>query len=156
MPASSVRPIAPATKPKIAQTMMSRAVNFVLPPWPDHTAIWAARPGHAPALPGFFGHDTIRPFSGLGSHAAPSELGLLARRKTPRSAPEGPSAAHSGDMAAKLPERALWGTGRARHRHPSPCLAVERMVQPGRFARHRHPVLSRASAADAARAAPDP
>src|SRR5262249_9784828 len=43
-------------------------------------------------------------------------------------------------------------------RHPgaAACLDLERMVQPGQYAGHRVPLLSRASAADAAREEEDP
>ncbi len=62
---------------------------------------------------------------------------------------------HRGHLAGALPARPPRRARRARASDPAACLDLERVVQPRRHARHRHPVLSRASAPDAARAQDD-
>ena len=61
-----------------------------------------------------------------------------------------------GHLARGLPRTAPRRARRAGPPDPAACLDLRRVVQPGRHARHRHPVLSRPSAPDAARAQDDP
>ena len=83
-------------------------------------------------------------------------LGRPPRRPVARASPEGSQGHHRrhvarGTCRAQPPR----GAGQARHPGEAPCLDLERVVQPGKHAWYRDPLLSRSSAPDAARAEED-
>ena len=77
------------------------------------------------------------------------------RRKAASGPAEGPEGHRRGHLAGALRAHAARRARRARHPLQAARLDLRRMVQPVRHAGHRHPVLSRASAPDAARAQDD-
>ena len=88
---------------------------------------------------------------GLDRHAAPEiSLGLAARRAAPEGPPQEPSCEGRGYLARRLPADLARRACRARSHGAAARLDFQRMVQPGELAGHRHAVLSRPSAADAA------
>ncbi len=83
-------------------------------------------------------------------------LGIAVRRRVAQGPAQGPQSDGRRHVAREVPAHALRRTRRAWHPGAAACLDFERVVFSREYSGHRHPVLSGASAADAAREEDDP